>query len=312
MILREFPDLAWLKEKVAERFCSRVGINGMRLSDDGFPSVIIHAKSRETWRPDITGPISIFTNIKGRSRAGVDGHLQTIPEGFFYLTNRSQPYSLSIGDEGPAETFNIHVGEAFSEGVLSALLTPADIILDDGFDQKETTINFFNRLYRRDPDFDKLLSRLQACENEKGFQKENFEEAIEDLLRYLLLRHRDGLKQLHQIPALKSSTRVAVYQRLSAALDYLHTTHDADTNVLARIACLSRFHFLRLFRQAFGSSPYQYGIRLRLEEAERLLRKERMPMIEIASTLGFENPQSFSRLFAQRYGCTPSAFRAQK
>jgi AraC-like DNA-binding protein len=64
-----------------------------------------------------------------------------------------------------------------------------------------------------------------------------------------------------------------VFGRLCRARDYLHTNHAAPLTLdeLARQAALSRYHFLRLFRDAFGATPRQYLIGVRLERAKALL-----------------------------------------
>ncbi|RYY94659.1 MAG: AraC family transcriptional regulator [Chitinophagaceae bacterium] len=310
MIHHAFPDLDWLKRRIDEGFRSRKGWQDIPLDTDGFPSVVINSTVREAWRPDIAGPVSLFLNLRGRSRCGVEGRLQEVPEDFFFLSNRDQPYTLAIDSSQPVETFNIHIGEAFSEGVLSALLTPADSILHNGTGQKAVAVTFQNRLYRRDAAFEELLRKLRAADAPSGLNRPLFEEALTGLLHYLLARHREALEQLHRLPALKNSTRVEIYKRLSASLDYLHATGDADGSTLAQIACLSRFHYLRLFGQAYGCTPYRYAQGLRLQKACDLLRHSNLSVADIGYALGFENPQSFSRLFAQRHRVYPAQFRA--
>jgi AraC family transcriptional regulator len=78
---------------------------------------------------------------------------------------------------------------------------------------------------------------------------------------------------------------------------------------LAAEACLSKYHFLRLFRKAYGLSPYQYIQHLRLEKARILLTDSVIPITDLAGLLGFDNSQSFSRLFYQRMGLYPTQYR---
>ena len=74
------------------------------------------------------------------------------------------------------------------------------------------------------------------------------------------------------------------------------------------VICL-KFHFLRLFRQCYGLSPYQYLQEQRLSKAKYLLKSSALAIGEIADELGFENPNSFSRLFKLRTGYYPSEYR---
>jgi AraC family transcriptional regulator len=311
MILSQFPDLQWLKQKIDERFQQRRGYNNMPLDTDGFPSVIINTQVKESYRPDVVGPISLFLNLQGTSRCSVEGHTVSVPPDYFFVSNRFQSYTLEIESRQPVETFNIHIGEVFSEGVLSALLTPADTILNNGLQQKSVTVAFHNQLYRKDERFHRLVAGLRALKGEASFNKFMFEEHMTALLHYLLAQHRDLLQQVAKLPAVKQSTRLEVYRRLSYALDYLHAHADdtVDLDALAASACLSRYHFLRLFKLAYGLSPYQYWQSLRLEKARHLLRHTSLPVEDIAFSLGFENSNSLSRLFHQRLKMYPTQYR---
>lgn len=310
MILQEFPDLQWLKRQIDQRFQQRIGYGNRPLDAEGFPNVIIHTRARSVHRPDILGPVSLFLNLQGSSRCTVDNRTVAVPPDYFFISNCFQPYTLEIDSRQPVETFNIHIGDAFSQGVWSAFLTPTDTILNNGLQQQVPTVAFHNRLYRKDAAFTAILQRLQA-HGQGSFNKPLFEEHMTDLLLYLLQQHRDLMRQVEGLPAVKRATRLELYRRLSFALDYLHahTETAIDIDALAGTACLSKYHFLRLFKQAFGLSPYQYLQGLRLQKAEQLLRHTRLSVSEIAAMLHFENSNSFSRLFRQRNRVYPSRYR---
>lgn len=312
MILHQFPDLLWLKSQIARNFSARRGYNNQQLDNEGFPSVIINARVNETWRPNVAGPISLFLNISGTSRCKVDNREVEINEPFYFISNRFQPYTLSIESKKAVETFNIHIGEKFSEGVLSALISPADKLLNEGLQMQVPTVAFYNRLYRKDRQFNQLVQALHNHQASGSFNKMLFDEQMEALLVYLLQQHRDVLRQAEQLPAIKLSTRLELYKRLSFATDQIHSCANAnpDLDQLAASACLSKYHFLRLFRQAYGLSPYQYIQTLRLERATHLLKDQSLAVQEIADTLGFDNSNSFSRLFRQRTGMYPSQYRS--
>jgi AraC family transcriptional regulator len=311
MILQQFPDLAWLKSQIAQRFKNRIGYGGIPLEQEGFPSVIINTQVQKAWRPDVTGPISLFLNLQGSSRCTVDNRSVMVSPDYYFLSNRFQPYTLEIESRQPVETFNIHIGEAFSEGVFSALLTPADVILNNGVQQKAVTVAFHNQLYRKDESFNRIIHNIKQTQSLQHFNKLRFEEAMTSLVVYLLQQHRHLLKKIAQMPALKASTRQELYKRLSFSLDWLHTQEgsEIDLDSMAAAACLSKYHFLRLFKQAYGLSPYQYWQNLRLEKGEHLLRHTQLPVNQIALDLGFENAASFSRLFRQRKKLYPTQFR---
>ncbi len=77
----------------------------------------------------------------------------------------------------------------------------------------------------------------------------------------------------------------------------------------AREAYLSKFHFLRLFQDIFGETPHDFVMRLRMEEARRLLAGSDLSVTEICSEVGYESLGSFSVRFRQATGYSPSEFR---
>jgi AraC family transcriptional regulator len=312
MILHEFPDLGWLKSQIDQRFQQRRGYNNLPLETAGFPSVIINTSVQQSYRPDIIGPISVFCNQTGTSACRVENRSVRIEEAYYFVSNRFQSYTLEIDSVQPVETFNIHFGEYFSESVLNALLTPADKILQNGMHQNvKDGVHFYNKLYRRDEVFNNLTAALRKTQTGNSLNKLLFEEQLAALLNHLLLQHRHVIKQVEAIAAVKYSTRQELYKRLSVALDCLHscTFENVELEQLAQAACLSKYHFLRLFRQMMGLSPHQYIQQLRLEKAKHLLKTTAVPVQDLAVLLGFENSQSFSRLFYQRMGLYPSQYR---
>ena len=80
---------------------------------------------------------------------------------------------------------------------------------------------------------------------------------------------------------------------------------------MARAAGLSRAHFSREFRRAFGESPHAYLLTRRLERAAALLRSTDRPVIEICLAVGLQSVGSFTTSFTRIYGCSPTAYRAK-
>jgi AraC-like DNA-binding protein len=72
---------------------------------------------------------------------------------------------------------------------------------------------------------------------------------------------------------------------------------------------LSAWHFLRLFRHAFGETPHQFLTRLRIERAKDLLTVSGRSVTDICFDVGFSSLGSFSTLFARHVGASPIAYR---
>jgi AraC-like DNA-binding protein len=79
---------------------------------------------------------------------------------------------------------------------------------------------------------------------------------------------------------------------------------------LARAAKLSRAHFSREFRRAFGESPHAYLLTRRLERAAALLRNTDRSVADICFSVGLQSVGSFTTSFKRMYGKSPTAYRA--
>src|SRR4051794_29795807 len=78
---------------------------------------------------------------------------------------------------------------------------------------------------------------------------------------------------------------------------------------MARAAGLSRAHFSREFRRAFGESPHAYLLTRRLERAAALLRGTDRSIADICLSVGLRGIGSFTSSFTRTYGRSPAAYR---
>ena len=83
-----------------------------------------------------------------------------------------------------------------------------------------------------------------------------------------------------------------------------------DVDDLARAAGLSRAHFSREFRRAFGESPHAYLLTRRLERAATLLRMTDRSVADVCLSVGLQSIGSFTTSFTRTYGVSPTAYRA--
>jgi AraC-like DNA-binding protein len=80
---------------------------------------------------------------------------------------------------------------------------------------------------------------------------------------------------------------------------------------LAEAAGLSRAHFSREFRRAFGESPHAYLLTRRLERAAALLRTTDRSVADICVSVGLQSVGSFTTSFTRTFGISPTAYRAK-
>jgi transcriptional regulator GlxA family with amidase domain len=82
-----------------------------------------------------------------------------------------------------------------------------------------------------------------------------------------------------------------------------------DVDDMARAAGLSRAHFSREFRRAFGETPHGYLLTRRLERAAALLRTTDHSVAEVCLAVGWQSIGSFTTSFTRTYGKSPTAYR---
>jgi len=100
-------------------------------------------------------------------------------------------------------------------------------------------------------------------------------------------------------------------RRIRIAADQIAQAFDQPLRVdaLAAEAHMSRSRFALHFREIVGVTPIELAIRFRLQHARQLLSHTRMSAKEVAAACGFSSQQYLARVFTQREGCSPTAYR---
>ncbi|MEL6672054.1 MAG: AraC family transcriptional regulator [Bacteroidota bacterium] len=101
------------------------------------------------------------------------------------------------------------------------------------------------------------------------------------------------------------------YRRLVQAKLFIdaHFTEDIQVSNIADEASFSKYHFIRLFKEAYGFTPRQYLIHKRLELARHHLQQGKA-VTETCFATGFGSMGTFSTLFKEKTGQSPSQFKA--
>lgn len=109
---------------------------------------------------------------------------------------------------------------------------------------------------------------------------------------------------------MSSDTRTT-RERLQLARRFIEERYGESINLdeMARQARLSRFHFLRLFRDTFDETPHQYLQKRRIERAKELLASGHHSVTDVCFEVGFESLGSFSTLFRRTVGQSPAIAR---
>ena len=107
------------------------------------------------------------------------------------------------------------------------------------------------------------------------------------------------------------SAAVATLVAVRRARDLIDRSYaePLDLDDIAAAAGYSRYYFIRAFRAAYGETPGRYLTRRRVERAQELLRSVDLNVTEVCHLVGFSSLGSFSSLFTELVGTSPSQFQ---
>lgn len=100
-------------------------------------------------------------------------------------------------------------------------------------------------------------------------------------------------------------------QSIRRAVEFINDNPEREMSVaeLAAVACLSPFHFARMFRRVTGQTPHAFVSAARFEMAKKLLADRDAPLVTIAHRSGFSSQAAFSSAFKRATGWSPGAWR---
>jgi AraC family transcriptional regulator len=273
-------------------------------------NVVLRGRARAYHVRDFPGPLSIKSVVRGEaSWETADGRFH-VDAGSYLILNHGQPYSITVDSRDEVETLCAFFAEGFVEDVLRGLLTGSARLLESPV--RPPACGFLESVRPLRAGVARELRRIHAALREGPAPELWLEARFLGLARALHAAERDVGREAARLPALRASTRAELYRRLRRARDFVDSSLDQKLNlaVVSRVACLSPYHFHRLFAAAFGETLHAYVVRQRLECARRLLCRWDRPVTAVCLDSGFESLGSFSALFRRRFGLSPRQFRS--
>lgn len=276
-----------------------------------WPNMIIHNKTRSAYYPLHTSPLTVKFTIKGEEYFATKQKSYRVTPDSYLIFNNGQKYSARIQTEEESETISVFFRPKFAEETLLSLITSEDMILENETLPLDQPVNFIEMLYPQNSRLLQFVHKFHLASRVGYDDDEWLEEELFMFLKKLLEVHRKTGDDIKKIPAVKSSTRVEVFRRLNNAREFLDDNFSGNIKIedAAKAACMSNFHFLRLFKKVFGETPYQYITKRRVDKAFSLILRTGMPITEVCFEVGFSSPSSFSWLFKQKYGMSPETMR---
>jgi AraC-like DNA-binding protein len=175
----------------------------------------------------------------------------------------------------------------------------------------ERTPDFMENLHPHENTVSPVLRFIRAHVSSGVVDEAWYDEQLTFLLARMQCHRQRLMEQVDSLALIRPATRREVYRRVSLATDFLHTNYaqDVDLTTLARMAYLSKYHFLRLFSLVHGMTPRTYLQRKRISAAIRLLESTRMTMSEVAASVGFAEESTLVRQMRRWTQLTPRQVR---
>jgi AraC-like DNA-binding protein len=252
--------------------------------------------------------LSVKLMLSGEERYCVQGREKCVAEHSFLVLNGGQVYGSRIAERFPAYSLSVFFDPVLVAETGAAVRRSA---ADDLAAEPRREVRDFPQLPARLPDtLRSHATRLRAlCESHVPERL-----AIEQLVLRLLIdlyRWLDGASRVAPGIDVRGPDADELHRRLSLVYDLIESCYADDLTLhrLAATAGLSRFHFLREYRKAFGRTPHEHVIQRRVDAAISLLRSTSLRTADIAAEVGFNSRQALSAQFSRRAGTSPIAYR---
>jgi AraC-like DNA-binding protein len=226
-------------------------------------------------------------------------------ETFFHRGQQHYAAKGSIGIICPDE---LHDGAPHGGGFVYRTLYPSAELMqgiaEEVAGRPLARSPWFARSVIHDPELMHAMADLHACLGENATPAPLIEQdtRLVSFLTALIGRWAD----LDGAPPVGRESRA-----VAQVCDYLdaHLSENVELATLARVAGLSRSHFIRAFRRETGLAPHSYLMDRRFRAASRLLVRGEAPG-DVAATCGFFDQSHLNKVFKARMAVTPGAYRA--
>ncbi len=257
--------------------------------------------------------LSIKCMFGGSARYITDaGQHFRIDDEDFLILGAENAYTVEKDFRRAVETFCVFFAPSLVREVAGSVLRSGDAELDTPFDEVR-----FNVYEHRRPHRGPISRRLMALRRslDRGTPADEDVEPLLVLLMADVVREHQTIDlKTSRLPWVRSSTRQELFRRVHTGRDYVHANlaEPFSLTAAARAANLSRYHFLRAFRQIVGVTPHRYVQALRLRRATVLLERSTLSISEIAMEVGYSSVAAFSAFFTKHQAVSPTKWRRQQ
>ena len=217
----------------------------------GTANAILLGRGRQHFVRDFPGPLSVKCVIEGAGRWQTEDGDFRVDEHALLVLNHEQPYDLTIDGREPVSTCCLF----FARGFVESVIQPLAEALDDPVGGSGP-VHFVPRLETAATSLQARSGGFTPCGKRTAGWKSSFCSRRGNWWNWTGVHdgRRGAFRPSGLVPAEE------IYRRLCRAREFMHAYRDRPLELteVARAACLSLFHFHRLFRETFRETPHQY------------------------------------------------------
>lgn len=246
--------------------------------------------------------------IDGLERYKINGQNYDLKSNEFLLANPNSFGEAVIDSKKSVKGICINLESEIISEVLSGFVKPEenfpDISVIDFFNSSDFLDNKYSAANSKLGNF--LMNLGEKINRNPLYDYTLDNEFYYTVIEKLMEDHIPIINELYSISTVKHSTRKDLYKKVCKGKEFLELNFNEKTTVssAAQYANLSEYHFFRLFKASFNTTPQQYLIETRLSESKNLLKKN-YSVSEVAIATGFSDIYSFSKSFKKHFGTSP-------
>ncbi len=255
---------------------------------------------------------SIKYVMEGLETYNVNGQKFQVTGGQYLLANHHAEGTVHIDSKEVVRGICINISNELLTEVVASNLRPDTCRSDFDLEKFFTTPDFLENQYQAfNTHTGSFLKKLDAILSKNPFHEHQLSPAFYyELAEHLVSDQAAICKQMLAISSIKTITRKDLTRRVIMGKNYIDSNFKNQLSIeeIARECGLSEYHFYRLFKTVYATSPYQYLLNKRLSCSLGMLKKGSFSLTDIAYEIGFADIYSFSKAFKKTYGVAPSNF----
>lgn len=244
---------------------------------------------------------SIKFVMSGEEEYFIDGNRKSICKNKMLIVNDKSNCIFKYAD---ANALSIFIEPRVLSDCKVALCKRGNF-LNDPFNNESQPLYFYDSIQDINQDLSRYFNHI--INNKNLILTIDF---FYELSEKLLISQNKLQKEIDKILVKKESTKREIYKRLRLGKSYIddNLKESFDLETISHLSCLSKYHFIRLFKELYGVTPHRYYTFKRMNNIYELLGNvnNQYSLNEIVFDYGFTNYSIFYKQFRSIFKCAPS------